>query len=150
MLQEKINIWGHTLGLRFSALVPKIYHDNFAESFLDQIEKTVLKVWAIQERFKNFEADSFSEINMAKKEIEKVSDDLLKIVYALNKADNDIWKFPAYEEWLNKFDKPNLFDFTWFVELAIRLEENFTAEKEESGEENSKKKLKKQSNPLKD
>jgi len=143
MLQEKINIWGHTLGLRFSALVPKIYYDNFEESFLEQIEKSILKVGMIQEKYKKFEADNFQELQKANTEIEKISNDLLKIVYCLNKADSDIWKFPTFDEWLNKFDKPNLFDFNWFVELVIRLEENYTDDQEdEAEEENSKKKLK--------
>ena len=115
MLQEKINIWGHTLGLRFSALVPKIYYDNFEESFLEQIEKSILKVGMIQEKYKKFEAD------------------------------NDIYKFPTFDKWLNKFNKPNLFDFNWFVDLVIRLEENYTDDQEEEEEENSKKKLKKKS-----
>jgi len=143
MLQEKINIWDYTLGLRFSALVPKIYHDAFEESFLEQIEKSILKVGMIQEKYKSFEADDFKELQNANKEIEKISNDLLKIVYCLNKADNDIWKFPTFDEWLNKFDKPNLFDFNWFVDLVIRLEENYTDnQKDDEEEENSKKKLK--------
>jgi hypothetical protein len=141
MLQEKINIWDRTLGLRFSALVPKIYYDNFEEGFLEQIEKSILKVGMLQEKYKKFEADNFEDIKKANLEIEKVSNELLKIVYCLNKADNDIWKFPTFDEWLNKFDKPNLFDFNWFVELVIRLEENYTADQEEE-EKSSKKKLK--------
>lgn len=143
MLQEKINIWNKTLGLRFSALVPKLYYENFEENFLEQIEKSILKVGMLQEKYRNFKSDDFKELQNANREIEKISNDLLKIVYCLNKADNDIWKFPTFDEWLNKFDKPNLFDFNWFVDLVIRLEENYTDnQKDDEEEENSKKKLK--------
>ena len=146
MLREKINIWDRTLGLRFSALVPKIYYDNFEDSFLDKIEKILIQVWSMQEKYKKFESDNFKKINEAKKEIDSVYRELLKIVYSLNKADNNIYKFPTYDEWLNQFEEPNLFDFNWFVRLAIMLEENFSgnSDNEEEDQENSKKKQKNQ------
>jgi hypothetical protein len=145
MLQEKINIWDHTLGLRFSALVPKLYRDNFDKNFLEEVGKAVAKVGGIQEKYKNYETGDFREIKKEQDEIKKISDELLEFVYCLNKADNDIWKFPTYDEWLNQFDKPNLLNLNWLVDLVIRLEENFSGKEFEDNkdEKKSKKKLKK-------
>ena len=144
MLQEKINIWDHTLGLRFSALVPKLYRDNFDKNFLEEVGKAVAKVGGIQEKYKNYETGDFREIKKEQDEIKKISDELLEFVYCLNKADNDIWKFPTYDEWLNQFDKPNLLNLNWLVDLVIRLEENFSGKEFEDNknEKKSKKKLK--------
>jgi len=145
MLQEKINIWDHTLGLRFSALVPKLYRDNFDKNFLEEVGKAVAKVGGIQEKYKNYETGDFREIKKEQDEIKKISDELLEFVYCLNKADNDIFKFPTYDEWLNQFDKPNLLNLNWLVDLVIRLEENFSGKEFEDNkdEKKSKKKLKK-------
>jgi len=147
MLQEKINIYDHTLGLRFSALVPKLYRDNFNKNFLEEVGKAVAKVGAIQEKYKEYETNNFKEIAKAQSEIKKISNELLEFVYCLNKADNDIWKFPTFDEWLNQFNKPNLLNFNWLVELVIKLEENFSGKEFEGNgdEEKSKKKLKKNS-----
>ncbi|TDO77682.1 hypothetical protein DFR79_13214 [Halanaerobium saccharolyticum] len=144
MLQEKINIWDHTLGLRFSALVPKLYRDNFDKNFLEEVGKAVAKVGGIQEKYKNYETGDFREIKKEQDEIKKISDELLEFVYCLNKADNDIFKFPTYDEWLNQFDKPNLLNLNWLVDLVIRLEENFSGKEFEDNknEKKSKKKLK--------
>ena len=121
MLQEKINIWDHTLGLRFSALVPKLYRDNFDKNFLEEVGKAVAKVGGIQEKYKNYETGDFREIKKEQDEIKKISDELLEFVYCLNKADNDIFKFPTYDEWLNQFDKPNLLNLNWLVDLVLSL-----------------------------
>jgi F0F1-type ATP synthase beta subunit len=153
MMQEKINIWGNILELRFSAWVPIRYYNTFEKNFFEELEKTIYKVGYIQEKIKSFNSNKFEDIKEIKNEINKVYKDLLEIIYILNWAEMvkedkyNLYKFKEFEEWLNQFNEPNLFDFNWFVELTIKLEENFSAkdleeDQEEESEEKSKKKLK--------
>ncbi len=142
-LRKEIQIWGRKLGLRASPLAPVCYTQEFGTSLTGDF----LKLVEMEELGKKFQKLG----NVLAKNPEKMSEhtddfaklesavlEILKPVYAMNRADNFGKNFPEYEKWLNEFEYIDFTEVDWVPEVVTVIRDGFFRNGKHGGSKGTK------------
>ena len=129
-LRKDIEIWGRKLGLRVSPLAPICYKQEFDTSLTGDFLKLVE-----MEEMGNKVQDIGTVLSEHPEKMAEYTDEfaglegavleLLKPVYAMNRADNYGKNLPEYHHWLDGFEYMDFTEVDWVAEVVTVISDGF-------------------------
>ena len=119
---KKIKIGDKELGLRATPLALLYYNQEFDKDLMEDLV-------SLQD-MADISEDDLSGFDTVK---------ILKIAYAMNKADNYGKSFPGFEQWLSDIDSIDFGDPEWIMEIVNEAMEGFFRSAKEESEQKAKK-----------